>query len=42
MYGNTIRDGPHVDFNREIFRDKDGENVCLDWVEVHSKFDNKK
>ena len=28
-------------FIREVLKDEDGENICLDWVDVHAKFDNK-
>ena len=41
IYGNVIREGPYVEFNREIYKDKDGENICLDWTDVHAKYDNK-
>lgn len=41
VYANFKRPD-HVDYNREIIHDETGENYALDWVDVHSYYDNKK
>lgn len=40
IYG-VFRKGDHVDYEREILHDIDGENFALDWADIHSYYDNK-
>lgn len=41
VFYSVFRKGDHVDYDREIIHDKKGENYALDWVSVHSYYDNK-